>query len=177
VPSSRGTYLYCSMTTTKVSTSQAWTELLALDCAYSNTLDASISIDTHLSTESPQLAIFFPTARDGDSNAMTQEFRARRPRLSFRSFYISVLIVSVLAVASLVADQAARYRYGTQYGVVQRQQIAALDPSRLFKRDEEVSCEPLHGQLPPLQILTWIAVRTRSLCGRQMCLYQSQLSR
>lgn len=76
------------------------------------------------------------------SNTSIVPHRANRPRpkyRSFRSFYITVLILSLFAVVSLVADQAARYRQGTQYGLAQKRALEQLDPGRLVKRDIEVT--------------------------------------
>ncbi|KAH6709332.1 Sodium/calcium exchanger protein-domain-containing protein [Leptodontidium sp. MPI-SDFR-AT-0119] len=68
----------------------------------------------------------------------------RSPRtFRFRAFYITILCLSLLAVISLVADQSARYRHGTQYGLAQRRALEQLDPHRLVKRDEE--CRLVHG--------------------------------
>lgn len=75
-------------------------------------------------------------------NTISSSSRPRRPRRppyrSFRAFYITILIISALAIFSLVADQAARYRHGVEYGVAQRRALAELDPLRKVKRDEEV---------------------------------------
>jgi sodium/potassium/calcium exchanger 6 len=62
-----------------------------------------------------------------------------KSKFSFRSFYISTLLLCTFALVSLVATQAARYKNGDQYGVVQRRAVAELDTNRLLKRDEEVS--------------------------------------
>ncbi|EKD15515.1 putative sodium/calcium exchanger protein [Drepanopeziza brunnea f. sp. 'multigermtubi' MB_m1] len=68
--------------------------------------------------------------------------RRFRFRFRFRAFYITVLVVSLFAVLSLVADQSARYRHGAQYGVAQRRALAELDVHRLVRRDEE--CRLVH---------------------------------
>jgi hypothetical protein len=70
---------------------------------------------------------------------------ARRPRarLSFRAFYISILLISVFAVFSLITEQTLRFHHGLQYGIAQRRAVAELDPMRLLKRDEEVSLRAL----------------------------------
>ncbi|RAL63490.1 hypothetical protein DID88_003910 [Monilinia fructigena] len=47
-----------------------------------------------------------------------------------------------LSVISLVADQSAKYRHGSQYGVAQKRALDALDSRRLVKRDEE--CRLVH---------------------------------
>ncbi|QSZ35430.1 hypothetical protein DSL72_008300 [Monilinia vaccinii-corymbosi] len=65
-----------------------------------------------------------------------------RPKYNFRAFYLTVLIISFLAVISLVADQSAKYRHGSQYGVAQRRALDALDSGRSVKRDEE--CRLVH---------------------------------
>ncbi|KAH8591296.1 Sodium/calcium exchanger protein-domain-containing protein [Bisporella sp. PMI_857] len=61
---------------------------------------------------------------------------------SFRAFYITILILSLLALVTLVADQTARYRHGPDYGLAQRRALVQLDPTRLIKRDEE--CRLVH---------------------------------
>lgn len=75
-------------------------------------------------------------------DTITSSLRPRGPRRApyrgFRAFYITILIISALAIFSLVADQAARYRHGIHYGVAQRRALAELDPLRKVKRDEEV---------------------------------------
>ncbi|TVY83334.1 putative cation exchanger [Lachnellula suecica] len=58
--------------------------------------------------------------RQTSSHAHAAPIRQKRPRLSFRAFYITVLIISALAVFSLVADQSARYYQGSQYGASAR---------------------------------------------------------
>ncbi|APA06553.1 hypothetical protein sscle_02g013230 [Sclerotinia sclerotiorum 1980 UF-70] len=65
-----------------------------------------------------------------------------RSKYSFRAFYLTTLIISSLAVISLVADQSAKYRHGSQYGVAQKRALDALDSGRLVKRDEE--CRLVH---------------------------------
>ncbi|ESZ98915.1 hypothetical protein SBOR_0773 [Sclerotinia borealis F-4128] len=65
-----------------------------------------------------------------------------RSKYNFRAFYLTILIISFLAVISLVADQSARYRHGSQYGVAQKRALDALDSRRLVKRDEE--CRLVH---------------------------------
>ncbi|TGO82185.1 hypothetical protein BPOR_0896g00020 [Botrytis porri] len=66
----------------------------------------------------------------------------KRSKYNFRAFYLTILIISLLAVISLVADQSAKYRYGSQYGVAQKRALDALDSRRLVKRDEE--CRLVH---------------------------------
>lgn len=61
-----------------------------------------------------------------------------RSKYNFRAFYLTILIISSIAVISLVADQIAKYRYGFQYGMAQKRALDALDSRRLVKRDEEV---------------------------------------
>ncbi|KAG9238320.1 Sodium/calcium exchanger protein-domain-containing protein [Amylocarpus encephaloides] len=68
--------------------------------------------------------------------------RSRRPKLSFRAFYITVLFISAFAVISLVADQSARYKHGPQYGYAQRRALEMLDNERLVKGDKE--CRLVH---------------------------------
>ncbi|KFY65367.1 hypothetical protein V497_01414 [Pseudogymnoascus sp. VKM F-4516 (FW-969)] len=65
-----------------------------------------------------------------------------KSKFSFRSFYISTLLLCTFALVSLVATQAARYKNGDQYGIVQRRAVAELDTNRLLKRDEE--CRLVH---------------------------------
>ncbi|KAF7878945.1 hypothetical protein EAF04_000148 [Stromatinia cepivora] len=65
-----------------------------------------------------------------------------RSKYNFRAFYLTILIISSLAVISLVADQSAKHRHGSQYGVVQKRALDALDSGRLVKRDEE--CRLVH---------------------------------
>jgi len=62
----------------------------------------------------------------------------RRVKYSFRAFYLTALCISLLAVLSVVADQAARFRHGAHYGVAQKRALEQLDRNRLVKRDEEV---------------------------------------
>lgn len=69
----------------------------------------------------------------------TRRHRNAKSKFSFRAFYISTLLLCALALVSLVTTQAARYKNGDQYGIVQRRAVAELDTSRLLKRDEEVS--------------------------------------
>ncbi|KFX88909.1 hypothetical protein V490_07349 [Pseudogymnoascus sp. VKM F-3557] len=68
--------------------------------------------------------------------------RMAKSKFSFRSFYISTLLLCTFALVSLVATQAARYKNGDQYGIVQRRAVAELDTNRLLKRDEE--CRLVH---------------------------------
>ncbi len=56
----------------------------------------------------------------------------------FRTFYLTILCISLLAVLSLVADQTGRYRYGVQYGSAQKRALEQLDVTRLVKREDEV---------------------------------------
>ncbi len=56
----------------------------------------------------------------------------------FRTFYTTILLISVFAILSLTTDWSARYYYGQHYGVTERRALAELDSGRLFKRDEEV---------------------------------------
>ncbi|CAG8972401.1 hypothetical protein HYALB_00007155 [Hymenoscyphus albidus] len=78
------------------------------------------------------------------SNTPAVATRARRPRskLSFRAFYVTVLLISAFAVISLVAEQTARHRHGSEYGAAQRRALASLDSGRLYRRDEE--CRLVH---------------------------------
>ncbi|EPE28039.1 hypothetical protein GLAREA_04830 [Glarea lozoyensis ATCC 20868] len=69
-------------------------------------------------------------------------YRPKKPKLNFRAFYITILFISVFAVISLVADQSARYKQGSHYGLAQRRALEALDSRRLVKRDEE--CRLVH---------------------------------
>lgn len=71
--------------------------------------------------------------------ATSREHRRAKSKFSFRSFYISTLLLCALALVGLVTTQAARYKNGDQYGIIQRRAVAELDTSRLHKRDEEVS--------------------------------------
>ncbi|KAA8576829.1 hypothetical protein EYC84_006876 [Monilinia fructicola] len=66
----------------------------------------------------------------------------RRRKYNFRAFYLTILIISFLAVISLVADQSAKYRHGSQYGVAQKRALDVLDSRRRVKRDEE--CRLVH---------------------------------
>jgi hypothetical protein len=91
----------------------------------------------------------------------------------FRAFYITILCLSLLAVASLLADQSARYRHGVQYGATQRRALERLDLRRLVKRDEEVRRSP--WQYPPTvhrmlesNLVFCLVVSTRSSCRRQV---------
>ncbi|OBT61594.1 hypothetical protein VE03_08921 [Pseudogymnoascus sp. 23342-1-I1] len=74
--------------------------------------------------------------------ATSRPHQRARSRFSFRSFYISTLLLCAFALVSLVTTQAARYRNGDQYGIVQRRAVAELDINRLHKRDEE--CRLVH---------------------------------
>ena len=71
--------------------------------------------------------------------ATSRQHRRARAKFSFRSFYISTLLLCTFALVSLVTTQVARYKNGDQYGIVQRRAVADLDTNRLLKRDEEVS--------------------------------------
>jgi sodium/potassium/calcium exchanger 6 len=64
--------------------------------------------------------------------------RPTRSKYNFRAFYLTILFISFLAVISLVADQSARYRHGSEYGVAQKRALAALDSTEILRRDEEV---------------------------------------
>lgn len=64
--------------------------------------------------------------------------RQKRPKLSFRAFYITVLFIFAFAIITFVADQSARYSQGAQYGAAQRRALESRDVTRLLKRDEEV---------------------------------------
>jgi len=69
--------------------------------------------------------------------------RVSRPQYrSFRSFYITILILSALAIITLLADQVGRYHQGAQYGAAQLRALERLDATRLVKRDEE--CRLVH---------------------------------
>ncbi|TVY20568.1 putative cation exchanger [Lachnellula arida] len=72
----------------------------------------------------------------------TAPIRQQRPRLSFRAFYITVLFISAFALFSFVADQAARYTHGPQFGLAQRRALESRDVTQMFKRDEE--CRLVH---------------------------------
>jgi hypothetical protein len=64
----------------------------------------------------------------------------------FRTFYITIFLISAFAAFSIVADRGARYFQGDQYGVTQRRALAELDVTRLLKGYEEVcvdSCQSL----------------------------------
>ncbi|ELR06249.1 hypothetical protein VC83_05008 [Pseudogymnoascus destructans] len=74
--------------------------------------------------------------------ATSTQHRRARSKFSFRSFYISTLLLCAFALVSLVATQVARYKNGDQYGIVQRRAVAELDANRLLKRDEE--CRLVH---------------------------------
>ncbi|TVY44373.1 putative cation exchanger [Lachnellula subtilissima] len=76
------------------------------------------------------------------NSSNTVPIRQRKPRLSFRAFYITVLFISAFAVFSFVADQSARYTHGPQFGLAQRRALESRDVTRLFKRDEE--CRLVH---------------------------------
>jgi hypothetical protein len=56
----------------------------------------------------------------------------------FRTFYITIILVSAYAAFSIVADRSARYFQGDSYGATQRRALAELDVDRLLKRDVEV---------------------------------------
>ncbi|KAG9241484.1 Sodium/calcium exchanger protein-domain-containing protein [Calycina marina] len=76
-------------------------------------------------------------------NSSSGPRRSRRPPFrSSRAFYITILVLSALAVISLVADQAARYNQGDHYGLEQRRALAELDPLRKVKIDLE--CRLVH---------------------------------
>ncbi|KFY38736.1 hypothetical protein V494_04222 [Pseudogymnoascus sp. VKM F-4513 (FW-928)] len=74
--------------------------------------------------------------------ATSIQHRRAKPKFSFRSFYISTLLLCAFALVSLVATQAARYKNGDQYGVLERRAVAELDTNRLLKRDKE--CRLVH---------------------------------
>jgi sodium/potassium/calcium exchanger 6 len=63
--------------------------------------------------------------------------RRKRPRFSFRAFYISTLLLCALALLSLTASEVVRYQRGAQYGVRERQLVAQLDSNRAHKTDQE----------------------------------------
>lgn len=63
----------------------------------------------------------------------------RRSKYSFRAFYITTCIISILSVLSLVADQFAKYRHGEHNGENQRRAMAELDGTQVWKSDEAVS--------------------------------------
>ncbi|KAF4635460.1 hypothetical protein G7Y89_g2637 [Cudoniella acicularis] len=65
----------------------------------------------------------------------------RKPRLSFRAFYITVLLISAFAAISFLADQTAKYTHG-QNGAALRRTVEGQDVRQLFKRDEE--CRLVH---------------------------------
>lgn len=56
----------------------------------------------------------------------------------FRTFYVTILLLSSFAILGLITDWSKRYYYGGQYGVPERRALAELDAGRLLKRDEEV---------------------------------------
>lgn len=56
----------------------------------------------------------------------------------FRTFYITIFLISAFAAFAIVADRGARYFQGGRYGVTQRRALAELDVTRLLKRAEEV---------------------------------------
>lgn len=62
----------------------------------------------------------------------------RRSKYSFRALHITIVVISAIAVLSLVADQTARYRHGDNYGIAQKRALLVLDPGRVVKLDEEV---------------------------------------
>ena len=64
----------------------------------------------------------------------------RKRNYSFRAFYITVLIISFLAVISVVADQGARYRYRVQSGVIERRSLEQL-AGVLSKRQENMEVQ------------------------------------
>ncbi|PQE19972.1 sodium calcium exchanger protein [Rutstroemia sp. NJR-2017a BVV2] len=68
--------------------------------------------------------------------------RPTRSKYNFRAFYLTILFISFLAVISLVADQSARYRHGSEYGVAQKRALAALDSTESLRKDEE--CRLVH---------------------------------
>ncbi|KUJ22600.1 uncharacterized protein LY89DRAFT_777678 [Mollisia scopiformis] len=68
--------------------------------------------------------------------------RTLHRKFRFQAFYITVLCLCLFTVISLVADQSAKFRHGTQYGVAQRRALEELDVTRLVKRDEE--CRLVH---------------------------------
>ncbi|KFY30904.1 hypothetical protein V493_01572 [Pseudogymnoascus sp. VKM F-4281 (FW-2241)] len=74
--------------------------------------------------------------------ATSRQRRRAESKFSFRAFYISTLLLCAFALVSLVTTQAARYKNGDQYGIVQRRAVAELDTNRLLKRDEE--CRLVH---------------------------------
>jgi hypothetical protein len=76
--------------------------------------------------------------RQTHSIANAAPTRQKRPKLSFRAFYITVLLISAFALITFVADQGARYTRGAQYGAAQRRALEHRDITRLLKRDEEV---------------------------------------
>lgn len=97
----------------------------------------------------------------------------RRAKFSFRAFYLSTLIVCALALFTLGKSQYSLYTNGAQHGEMQRRAVAALDPHRLIKRDEEVC-----STSPALSTYTNSCIVPISpLRRRQMRIHQSQLSR
>jgi sodium/potassium/calcium exchanger 6 len=63
----------------------------------------------------------------------------------FRTFYITIFLISAYAAFSIVADRSARYFQGHRYGVAERRALAELDITRLLKRDEEVCGDSRHS--------------------------------
>ena len=76
--------------------------------------------------------------RQKSSNVVLNRQMQLPRKNGFRTFYLTILCISLLAVLSLVADQIARYRHGVQYGTAQKRALEQLDVTRLVKRDEEV---------------------------------------
>src|SRR5690349_9194126 len=75
------------------------------------------------------------------SMSLSRELRRAKPKFSFRSFYVSTLLLCAFALVSLVSVQTSRYLNGDRYGITQKRVIAELDGNRLVKRDEEVGHE------------------------------------
>lgn len=62
----------------------------------------------------------------------------------FRTFYITILLISLYTAFSIVADRSVRYAQGERYGAAQRRALAELDAGRLLKRDQPVCGDSRH---------------------------------
>ena len=97
----------------------------------------------------------------------------RKTKFSFRAFYLSTLIVCALALFTLGKSQYSLYTNGPRHGEMQRRAVAALDPNRLVKRDEEARSPSFHQ----ISHTNSCIVPISTLRRRQMRLHQSQLPR
>ncbi len=60
----------------------------------------------------------------------------------YKTFSITILLISTFAALSIAADRSARYFQENRHAVAQRRAQPGLDVARLLKKDEEV-CQKL----------------------------------